>query len=357
QSAGSSTDWKSSTPVIADGKVVFTAPDGNTIDCLDLTNGQKLWRTNKLDGDLYLAGVYNGFALIIGKERCRALDLKDGGQVWTHETGMPSGRGVASDNIYYLPLKTTHTAPQNDPEPGVLAIDMNRGAIQSFTRSRKKEVPGNLLFYEGKMLSQSATHVAAYPQLKIKKREIDEMIARNPDDPAGLTERGELRLDEGDHAGAVEDLRKALSQNPPADVAKKSRAKLYEAMTDLFREKFSDAEKYLSEYEALCNVETPARGSPEEKQRAEEEQLRRKSTFLYLIAKGREGQHRLVEAFDYYQKFGAMAGNRELVTVPDESSLKAPPDIWAQGRIAAMVAKATPEARLPLEQQIARTWD
>lgn len=357
QSAGSPTDWKSSTPIIADGKVVFTAPDGNTIDCLDLTNGQKVWRTNKLDGDLYLAGVYNGLALIIGKERCRALDLKDGGQVWTHETGMPSGRGVASDNIYYLPLRTTHTAPQSDPEPGVLAIDMNRGAIQSFTRSRKKEVPGNLLFYEGKMLSQSATHVVAYPQLKIKEREIDELIAKNPNDPAGLTERGELRLDRGDHSGAVEDLRKALTQNPPADIAKKTRAKLYEAMTDLFREKFSDAEKYLSEYEAMCNVEAPAMGTPEEKQKAEEEQVRRKSTFLYLIAKGREGQNRLVEAFDYYQKFGAMAGNRDLVTVPDESSLKAPPDIWAQGRIAAMVAKATPEARLPLEQQIAKTWD
>src|SRR5262249_51775891 len=79
--------------------------------------------------------------------------------------------------------------------------------------------------------------------------------------------------------------------------------------------------------------------------------------YLYLLAKGREDQGRLVEAFDFYQRFGAVAGNKELVSVPDESILKSPPDVWARGRIAAMVAKATPDARLPLEKQIANSWD
>jgi outer membrane protein assembly factor BamB len=354
-------DWKTSAPVIADGKVVFTAPDGSTVDCLNLRDGSKVWRTNKLDSDLYLAGVYAGKALIIGKDRCRAIDLKDGSQAWAVETGMPSGRGVASDNVYYLPLKTTTTAAQNDPEPGVIAIDMSRGAIASFTRSRKKEVPGNLLFYEGKVLSQTSTHVVAYPQLKIKQREVDEIIARNPNDPAGLTERGELRLDGGDHLGAVEDLRLALANNPPAAIINKTRDKLYEAMTDSFRDRFSDAEKYLQEYEAMCNVSPdPAVKDDErekEKQRAEKETARRKATFLCLVAKGREQQGRLVEAFDYYQKFGALGAAGELVSVPDEAMLKTPPDVWAQGRIEAMVAKAAPEARLPLEKQIARSWE
>jgi outer membrane protein assembly factor BamB len=354
-------DWKSSAPVIADGKVIFTAPDGSTLDCLNLRDGSKVWRTNKLDSDLYLAGVYAGKALIVGKDRCRAIDLKDGAQAWAVETGMPSGRGVASDNVYYLPLKTTTTASQTDPDPGVIAIDMSRGAIPSFTRSRKKEVPGNLLFYEGKVLSQTATHVVAYPQLKIKQREIDESIARNPNDPAGLTERGELRLDGGDHQGAVEDLRLALANNPPANIVKKTRDKLYEAMTDLFRKEFNDAEKYLQEYEAMSTVAPdPSVKEDErekEKQRATKESARRKATFLCLVAKGREQQGRLVEAFDYYQKFGALGADGELVSVPDEPMLKTPPDVWAQGRIEAMVAKATPEARLPLEQQIARSWE
>jgi outer membrane protein assembly factor BamB len=354
-------DWKVSPPVIVDGKVVFTAPDGSSIDCLNLRDGSKVWRMNKLDSDQYMAGVYAGKVVIVGKERCRALDLKDGSPAWTLETGLPSGRGVASENIYYLPLEKS---AQSSQEPEVCAIDVANGRIVAHTKSRKslegkQEVPGNLLFYEGRMLSQTPTRVVAYPQLEIKLREIDERIARDPHDPAGLTERGALRLDRGNVAGAVEDLRAALANNPPTEVQKRTKLKLYEAMTELFRDKFSDAEKYLTEYEAMGEVspDSTAKDVDLEKQRAQTEQQRRKSTFLYLLAKGREGQGRLVEAFDYYQKFGALSGNKELVSVPDESMLKAPPDVWAQGRISAMVAKATPDARLPLEKQIANAWE
>src|SRR5262249_696043 len=110
-------DWKVSAPVIAEGKVVFTAPDGSTIDCLNLRDGSKLWRVNNLDSDQYVGGVYAGKALIVGRARCRALALKDGSQAWTLETGMPSGRGVASDNVYSLPLQSASASH----EPGVCA--------------------------------------------------------------------------------------------------------------------------------------------------------------------------------------------------------------------------------------------
>src|SRR5262249_22077438 len=76
-------DWKVSAPVITEGKVIFTAPDGSTIDCLNLLDGSKVWRTNKLDSDQYFAGVFAGKALIVGKDRCRALDTKDGSQAWS----------------------------------------------------------------------------------------------------------------------------------------------------------------------------------------------------------------------------------------------------------------------------------
>src|SRR5262249_52700610 len=152
--------------------------------------------------------------------------------------------------------------------------------------------------------------------------------------PAGLTERGALRLDRGNIIGAVEDLRAALANNPPSEIQKRTENKLYEAMTELFRDKFGEAEKYLAEYEAMGDVKPNLTGKTEEdakeKARAEEEQLRRRSTYLYLLAKGREGQGRLVDAFDFYQKFGAIAGHKELVSVPDESMLKAPPDVWAR---------------------------
>jgi len=43
-----------------------------------------------------------------------------------------------------------------------------KGQVLAKTKSRKKEVPGNLIFYEGTVLSQNINEVAAYPQLNVQ---------------------------------------------------------------------------------------------------------------------------------------------------------------------------------------------
>ncbi len=356
-------DWKTSAPVIQDGKVVFTAPDGSSVHCVSLRDGERVWKQNRQEDDLYLAGVVQGKALVVGKKSCRALDLSSGATVWNLATGMPSGQGVASDevdrktgerrNLYYLPLKT---GAQKKPE--ICAIDVDRGRVHARTQSRKNELPGNLLFYEGAVLSQTATEVVAYPQAEVKEEQMNERIAKNPKDPVGLTERGELRLDRGDLSGAVEDLREALRNDPPKDVIGKTRTKLYETLTELMSRDFDAAEKFLDEYKEMCKVE-PAPGAADLTPEQQEEQRRRQGNFLCLVAKGREGQGRLVEAFQAYLDFGALAGKQELISSLDEPSVRTPPDVWSQGRIAAMIEKVNdkPDLRKPLEDKITQTWD
>ncbi|MBV9123241.1 MAG: PQQ-binding-like beta-propeller repeat protein, partial [Planctomycetes bacterium] len=206
-----SQDWKASTPIIAEGKVVFTAPDGTLVHCLNLRDGQPLWTANRTD-DLYVGGVYNGKVILVGRNSCRALNLTDGKQVWRQDAlGTPSGQGVASKNVYYLPLKEGR-----DKEPEVCALNIDTGAIIAHSKSRKKlngptEIPGNLLFFEGDVISQTTTTLTAYPQLDVIRAQIDEHLRKNPQDPVGLTNRGEIKLDEGDWNGAVEDLRTALA--------------------------------------------------------------------------------------------------------------------------------------------------
>ncbi|HEV3205231.1 MAG TPA: PQQ-binding-like beta-propeller repeat protein, partial [Gemmataceae bacterium] len=345
-------DWKTSAPIIQEGKVVFTAPDSTSVQCLNLRNGDLLWKESRGD-DLYLAGVYNGKVLLVGRSTCRALNLADGRPLWKVETGMPSGQGVASGNIYFLPLKTG----AQSKEPEVCSIDLDKGLILAHTKSRKKEVPGNLLFYEGDVISQTATNITAYRQLRIKLEEIDLALKKNPKDPIGLTERGELRLDDGRLEDAVADLRMALANHPPAEIMPKTRVKLFETLTELFQRDFNASEKYLDEYRDMCKVEIPAGASDQERRRLEEEHQRRQGNLLCLVAKGREKQGRLGEAFDAYLEFGSLAGNHELVSVMDEPTIKARPDIWAQGRVAAMVSRATPDQRKPLEEKIARQWE
>jgi outer membrane protein assembly factor BamB len=356
--AGLNTEWKVTAPVIADGKVVFTAPDAKSVHCLNLADGTPVWSQRRTEDDLYLAGVFAGKVLIVGKKSVRGLSLAKGETVFNLETGTPSGQGIASDNVYYLPLK--EAARSKGPE--ICAIDMERGLVAAHTRSRKRpdqekaDVPGNLVFFEGDVVSQTATEVVAYPQLKVKIAQMDELIAKNPNDPQGLLDRGELRLDKGDLGGAIADLRSALSNKPAEEVRDKARAKLFDAMTEHLQRDFNAAEGYLKEYEELCNVSPDGAKGDEEKAERLAETRRRKGNYLCLVAKGREAQGRLVEAFEKYREFGELAGKQELISVVDEPAVKAAPDVWSQGRIAAMVAKATPEHRKPLEDMIRKKW-
>ncbi|MEY4613888.1 MAG: hypothetical protein RL179_1861 [Planctomycetota bacterium] len=345
--------WKVTAPVIQDGKVIFTAPDARAIHCVNLRDGTKVWTQNRQEEDLYFGGVYAGQALVIGRKTCRGIDINNGNTTWTLETGVPSGLGVASDNIYYLPIKESNSAK----EPEVCAIDVARGKILAHTRSRKTEIAGNLIFHEGAVISQTTSDVAVYPQLAIKLEQIDLLIKSNPNDPLGLTERGELRLNKGDLKGAIDDLKKVLAQNITPDIKDRARAKLFEAFTDYFQQDFNAAEPFLAEYEALCKVDVRAGAEEKERLETEAEGRRRRTNFLCLVAKGRESQGRLIDAFDKYQEFAASSQSDDLISVLDEPSVRASGEVWAQGRIAAMVAKATPENKKPLEAKIQSNWE
>ncbi len=346
--------WHASAPIIQGGKVYFTAPDAPAVHCVNLADGARVWMQRRNEDDLYVAGVFNGKVIIVGRRGVRALDALKGNQLWNVSTGEPSGLGVCSDNLYYLPLREG----SESKEPEIVAIDLERGAIHAHTKSRKKEVPGNLVFFDGEVISQGIDEIAVFPQLRVKLAQIDERMKNNPNDPIGLVERGELRLDRGDLQGAVEDLNRALQQaNIPQDLVGKARDKLFETLTDYLQRDFNAAEKYLTTYEDLTKVTVPEGATPEEKTRKEAEGRRRRTAFLCLVAKGRESQRRFEEAFEKYQEFAVFAASEELITSVDEPAVQAAPDVWVQGRIVALMQNATPAERKPLEERVQRQWD
>jgi outer membrane protein assembly factor BamB len=151
-------NWKNSAPVIAEGKVLVTAPDANSIQCLNLRDGSLVWSKEWTDNDAYLAGVHQGKVVIVGNQSCRALNLADGNQTWITTTGLPSGQGVAAGNRYYLPLRSG----QGDG-PSICMLDLENGKIIGRIASPRNEVPGNLIFHQGVVISQTATTVAAFP--------------------------------------------------------------------------------------------------------------------------------------------------------------------------------------------------
>ncbi len=340
-----SANWKSTPPVIVDGKVVFTAPDAHSLHCINLRDGEPLWRHPREDNDLFLAGVINGKVLIVGKHRVRALNLADGSDAWNGsyvELGdfLPSGQGVPVKNLYYLPL-----AKKDKGE--VLAIDVDRGLIKARNRTTIAEArpPGNLVFTQGAVLSVTPAEVMAYQQLTTRLAQANEAVQTDPKNPDKLVDRGELRLADGQVQAAVDDLHLALALKPSTELEPRIKQRLYEALSDLFQSDFGNASaKYLPEYRALCQLSD------------NREQERRLAKFFRIVGKGREEQGNLVDAFQMYRDFSALSINREGVASLDDQTHKIPTGVWFRGRVAAMIAKATPEQRQPLEKQIDREW-
>ncbi len=362
--------WRAAAPIVAAGKVLVSAWDSDRLECFDLRTGEAAWATGREQDDLYVGGVSGDRVVVVGKKSVRAYKLGGGGNgakelAWSKvATGTPCGHGVTGrDGVYYLPMLGT-PEKADGKEPQVWAIDTATGAVKSKTAFRRKidtgvdprHVLGNLLFQDGQLFSQSAVELASFPLIELKRREMAERLKANPNDPEGLFARGELALDGGDLREAIADFKSAEKFKPTEALRRKLRQKFYVAYTELLRNKFADGEPYLAEYAALCELPLDA-DDPAERQRLLDEQLRRRGLYLTILGRGREGQGRLAEAFDAYRAFASLGDNKQLVTIHDEPNAQTRPDVWARGRIDAMVRGAKdPAARKPLEARVAKEW-
>ena len=143
--------------MVVKDRIVFTAADAPEIHCVDL-DGKKQW-VAPADKDLFLATVHDGLVLLVGKTHCRALALTDGTEKWKLELGLPAGVGVRDGSLYYVPIKRDVSTAG----PTIWAIDLVKG-----TKVRRVDVPhpaalGNLALHRGMLVTQSVTHIAAFP--------------------------------------------------------------------------------------------------------------------------------------------------------------------------------------------------
>lgn len=346
--------WKSTPPRIAEGRLVFTSPDSQSVVCLGLKDGGQQWKARREEGDLYVAGVAQGKVIIVGKKQVRALDLRDGGKkVWAVETGTPAGYGSVAGSQLYLPLRSNESSKQAE----VCVIDLEKGQVASRTRSRKAAPVGNLVFHDGEMVSLTSDQVTSFPLLSAKLAQIDSRIMANPNDPIGLMERGQMRLDKGDWAGAVDDLTRSIQGKPGPEILAKARENLHEAFVEYFGRDFAKAEPYLQAFESTCTMEVPAQADAKTLEQIRRDEKKRRSVYLRLLARGRESQGKVLEAFDTYLQIAGLGMEGDLDPVPEDNGLKATPDVWARGRIAAMVEKTAANSRGELEKKVAARWE
>ncbi len=151
--------WKASSPVIADGKVIVTAADAAEIHCINLRDGSFVWKADQQSGDLAVAGVYQDKILIVGHEFCRMIRLTDGARVSQVKTGVPTGLGVADGSTYYLPVRHAGRGYQ------ILAVDLERGTaspIATPIATSGNQLLGNLLLCGDQLISQTPNGITAF---------------------------------------------------------------------------------------------------------------------------------------------------------------------------------------------------
>jgi len=343
--------WLGTAPLVMDDKVILAAVDSLSIDCLNVRDGSRLWSVPRAVSDLYVGAVADGKVIVVGSRTCRALDLDMGTELWKVDAGLPSGLGAFSQGVFYLPLKAEATTGK----PEVCAIELAGGKVRAHIRSRKGGMPGNLVFAHDVLLSQTTHEIAAYSDQAGKFEQVDQRLKQNPTDPIALSERSELRLDQGDLVGAVEDLRTTLAVKLETSDRLRFQQRLFESLSELLQRDYKKGEKYLADYRALGHVEIPADLPAETAKEREKELKQRQAQSLMVIGRGQRTAGKVVDALDTYLELaGQEAG--DLVPAPDDPALRVSLPVWAQGRIQELLAVKNDKVRRQLEEAIDKRW-
>ncbi|MBX3412093.1 MAG: PQQ-binding-like beta-propeller repeat protein [Pirellulales bacterium] len=318
--------WNDGGVVMAEGRVLLTPLESNELHCLNLIDGSLAWKRPRVSDDrgeyLYVAGVQNGRVLLVGRTQADALNLADGKSVWPAplELGSrPSGYGFFHGERYFVPLSNAEVA----------TINVATGKIEARSKSRSGHVPGNLVAYEGQIISQSPGWVEAYHELGAIEKEIAARLEKSPDDADALAQRGEILLHQGNYTAATEDLRRSykLKSDP------RTRDTLVSSLLEQLAADFSVQRELAPEIASLAT-------RPEDI-----------GTYLRVMATGFEKEGHLQEAFQNYLQLSDPKANISVVErVDGDWSVRR--DRWVQARVAELAHKAGDRERQTLDEAI-----
>jgi outer membrane protein assembly factor BamB len=198
--------WLDSSATLSQGRVLLTPPESNGIHCLDLFSGELIW-SKKREEALFVAGVQQNTALLVGKKHLSGLNLQDGKKVWDDvPIATPSGRGLM-DAHYYLQPTANRTLVKCEIATGKVVAEYATA-----------QPLGNLIPYAGQVISLSAQDVASFHRYDQLETQVQQMLVKSPTDPWATARLGELQLHRKEYQAAYHTLRQALA-HPPVDTA------------------------------------------------------------------------------------------------------------------------------------------
>jgi len=223
--------WATSAPIIA-GRHVFVTPaesrtqddpSSSVIACLDLFSGERLWQKARGNGR-YLAGVSDNRAIVVENDAVVAYGLK-GKREWDtdlpREVGVPSGRGVITDNSLWLPTQKSR----------LLRIDLTNGKIADrLTLPENGRPLGNLAMYRGMLISHHPSELQAFEQTTVLEQRLSAARSLGRHDPATALLDARLALARGKFDRAMIVLKEGLATSPDPQIRTQLRSLLAQAI-------------------------------------------------------------------------------------------------------------------------------
>lgn len=314
------TRWLDSAPTVADGHVLLTPRDSMEIHCLDLLTGTLKWKQPR-NRRLYVAGVFNGRVVLVGREQVEALDVATGEPAWQQPLPIvePAGRGLALEGQYLLPLSSGE----------IVGINYQTGKVQFKSRLGHGVRPGNLAAGSGSLVTQNLSTLTAFRSLEQIQKTITSKTATNALDPESLAWRGELALFQGHRAQAIQDLKASIEAQPTPHACT--------VYADLLIEEMQrDFAKYQGEIEHIDRLIT----DPEQR-----------SEFITQVAAGFEQIGETRKAFEQFLRLTLdPQPSFQLERLSDQLMVRR--DRLIRGHVQGLLAKATEQDRQIMEAQL-----
>lgn len=147
--------WPASAPVVVGNRVIFTPPESDHIEGLNLTTGEQVWLLKK-GTTQYMVGAFGKAAVFVARDRAVAVQAANGRAIWTHsfdDDDFPAGRGVLSSEFLHQPMTSGR----------ILSIDLQTGEVAHQTgRLRSEPLVANLVVHGGGTLLQTPTSLESY---------------------------------------------------------------------------------------------------------------------------------------------------------------------------------------------------
>ncbi len=322
--------WFPTPPMIADNRVVVSAPRSAYLYCYHLVNGndqpEQEWQVLKGKDLLFFAGVFDQRVLVVGKQNVKCYLLKNGAEKWVAELpALPSGRGVSVAGRYYLPCVSDE----------LLGIDLETGAIvERLARPVGSRGLGNLALYRGALISLSPFGVESFEQRRTIEQEIAKRKERDPHDAVALLREAEIAELNRDMTTVLDRVRMLTAEKLSALDQSRYHAVYFRALVGLIQSDFSQHDDAVEELRQLADTR-------------DERQAYLRLTADRLVARGE-----FADAFDVYVQLAASIEPR-MVRPDAESRITVREDCWLAGRIIDLWEQLPAAARPEFDRRIA----